>query len=163
MAETDITKTPAIGPHRGTDIFSAMRDEMDRVFQRFEVGVPRWPLLPRLHSGDWMVPQLDVRESDKLVAIDIDLPGVDENNVTVSIANGRLTIKGEKKSEHEEKEGDCYLAERSYGTFERSVQLPDSVDDSKLEAKFDKGVLKIVAQKRPGAAKAERKIEIKKN
>ena len=55
-----------------------------------------------------------------------------------------------------------YLAERSYGAFERSLRLPDTIDETKVEAKFDKGVLKVTAAKKPEAVKAERKIEIKK-
>jgi len=73
-----------------------------------------------------------------------------------------MTIKGEKKSEREEKEENYYLAERSYGKFERSLSLPETIDEDKIEAKFDKGVLKITAPKKPEAIKAEKKIEIKK-
>jgi HSP20 family protein len=163
MATTDITKANAKVPTRQPDIFGAMRDEMDRVLERFETG---WPHLPNLFSRsnghDWMVPQLDIHDNGKQLAIDVDLPGVDEKDVTVTLANGMLIIKGEKKSEHEEKKENCYVAERSYGTFERSLRLPDTIDDAKLEARFDKGVLKILAQKKPEAVKAERKIEIKR-
>ena len=74
-----------------------------------------------------------------------------------------LTIKGEKKQEKEEKSDSYYLAERSFGSFERSLRLPDTVDETKVEAKFDKGVLKVTAAKKPEAVKAERKIEIKKS
>jgi HSP20 family protein len=80
----------------------------------------------------------------------------------VTLANGVLTIKGEKKQNKEEKTENYYVAERSYGAFERSLQLPDSVDEAKVEAKFDKGVLRITAMKKPDAVKAQRKIEIKK-
>ena len=80
----------------------------------------------------------------------------------MTLANGVLTIKGEKKQNKEEKTENYYVAERSYGAFERSLQLPDSVDEAKVEAKFDKGVLKITAMKKPDAVKAQRKIEIKK-
>ena len=78
------------------------------------------------------------------------------------MANGVLTIKGEKKRNKEEKTENYYLAERGYGAFERSFLLPDSVDEAKVEAKFDKGVLRITAMKKPDAVKAQRKIEIKK-
>lgn len=81
----------------------------------------------------------------------------------MTLASGILTIKGEKKSEREEKKENYYMAERSYGSFERSLRLPDTIDESKVEARFDQGVLKVVAQKRPDAMKAEKKIEIKKS
>lgn len=164
MVNSEITKAATTTPARPTDLFGAMRDEMDRMLERFEHGFPRFPtLFSRRNGGDWMVPELDIRDTGKHLTVEVDLPGVDEKDVAVTLSNGTLTIKGEKKHEHEEKNGSYYLAERSYGAFERSVRLPDTIDEAKLEAKFDKGVLRIVAQKRPDAVKAERKIEIKKN
>jgi HSP20 family protein len=103
-----------------------------------------------------------VRENTNTITVEAELPGVDEKDVSVTVANGMLTIKGEKKQQKEEKTENYYLAERSYGAFERSLRLPDSIDDTKVEAKFDKGVLKVTAAKKPEAVKAERKIEIKK-
>src|SRR5690606_27285121 len=98
---------------------------------------------------------------EKQITIEVDLPGVDEKDGSVTMANGMLTIKGEKKSEREEKAENYHMAERSYGTFERSLTLPDTIDEEQITAQFDKGVLKITAQKRPEAVKAEKKIEIK--
>jgi HSP20 family protein len=109
-----------------------------------------------------MVPELDVHENDKSFSIEVELPGVEEKDVSVTFNNGYLTVKGEKKSEREEKKENYYLAERSFGSFERSLRLPDTLDESKIVARFDKGVLKISAPKRPEAVKAERKIEIAK-
>jgi HSP20 family protein len=80
----------------------------------------------------------------------------------VTLANGVLTIKGEKKREREEKDENYYLTERSFGRFERSLRLPDTIDSNRVEARFDKGVLRITAAKKPEAVKAERKIEVKK-
>jgi HSP20 family protein len=138
-----------------------MRDEMDRVFERFEHSWPRWPTLFR-RDGAITVPELDVRENTNAVVVEAELPGVDEKDVSVTLANGLLTIKGEKKHEKEEKGENYYLAERSFGSFERSIRLPDTIDEGKVEARFDKGVLKVTAAKKPEAVKAERKIEIKK-
>ena len=161
MAKTEITKSSETTPSRPRDVFSAMHDEMDRVFERFEHGWPRWPTLFR-REGAITVPELDVRENTNAIVVEAELPGVDEKDVSVTVANGVLTIKGEKKHEKEEKGENYYLAERSFGSFERSIRLPDTVDDAKVEAKFDKGVLKVTAAKKPEAVKAERKIEIKK-
>jgi HSP20 family protein len=138
-----------------------MRDEMDRIFERFEHGWPRWPALLR-REGVITVPELDVRENTNSIVVEAELPGVDEKDVTVTLVNGVLTIKGEKKQEKEEKGENYYLAERSFGSFERAIRLPDTVDEAKVEAKFDKGVLRVTAAKKPEAVKAERKIEIKK-
>jgi len=87
---------------------------------------------------------------------------MDEKDVSVTLANGVLTIKGEKKQGKEEKGESFYRSERSYGAFERSLRLPDTIDEAKIDAKFDKGVLTISAVKKPEAVRTERKIEIKK-
>lgn len=166
MAGTDITrnatKQATVGgqPH---SLFDAMRADMERLFERFESGWPRWPMAPfRATDRAVIVPELDVRDEGRQLVIETELPGVDEKDVTVKLTNGVLTIKGEKKSEHEEKQANYYMSERSFGSFERSVRLPDTIDDSKIEARFDKGVLKVVAAKKAEAVKAEKKIEIKK-
>jgi HSP20 family protein len=161
MAKTEIVPSPQKGATRPRDIVTAMRDEMERMFERFEHGWPRWPALFR-RDGEFAVPDLDVRENANSIIVEAELPGVDEKDVSVTLANGMLTITGEKKHEKEEKGESYYLAERSFGSFERALRLPDTVDDAKVEAKFDKGVLKVTAAKKPEAVKAERKIEIKK-
>jgi HSP20 family protein len=79
----------------------------------------------------------------------------------VTVANGNITIKGEKNQSLEEKNENFFLSERTYGSFERTRRLPDSVDENKIQAKFDNGVLKVTASKKPEAVKAARKIEIK--
>lgn len=163
MSKTDIEKTTMTSPSRTTDVFAAMRNEMDRVFERFELGLPRWPSLLRQGSGAIVMPELDVKESKDAITIEAELPGVEEKDVSVTFANGTLTIKGEKKQSKEETKENYYLAERSYGSFERALRLPESVDETKIEANFDKGVLKVKAAKKPEAIKAERKIEIGKS
>ena len=142
-------------------MFEEIRDEMNRVLERFESGWPRWTSLAPLHwPTSLVVPDLDVHENDKSFTIEVELPGVEEKDVTVSVNNGYLTVKGEKKTEREVNKDNYHLAERSFGSFERSLRLPDSLDDSKIEANFTKGILKITAPKRADA-KAERKIAIK--
>lgn len=164
MPSTEISKSKSPSSQQPVDFFGAMRDEMDRMFERFEHGWPRWPSMLRGgFARDVMLPELDVRENAEQFTIEVELPGVDEKDVSVTLANGALTIKGEKKSQREEKDENTYMAERSYGAFERSLRMPDTIDENKLEARFDKGVLKIVAQKKPEAVKAEKRIEIKKS
>ncbi len=165
MAKTEMTKSPETSVSRPRDIFSAMRDEMDRMFERFDTG---WPSALRRTggaggAGSMVVPELDVRENGQAFVIEAELPGVEEKDVTVTLANGMLTIKGEKRDEREEKDETYYRSERSFGAFERTLRLPDTIDDSQVEARFDKGVLTITAPKRPEAVKSERKIEIRKN
>jgi HSP20 family protein len=162
MAKSEIAKAPETALSRPRDILSAMRHEMDRLFERFEHGFPRLPGIFRHGDGGVMAPELDVRDTTTSITIEAELPGVDVKDISITLADGVLTIRGEKKQNREEKSDNYYIAERSYGVFQRALQLPDSVDETKVDAKFDKGVLKITATKKPEAVKAQRRIEIKK-
>ena len=92
-----------------------------------------------------------------------ELPGLDAADIDVKFAHNVLTISGEKKEEKEEKKEkkkDYYLSERRYGSFQRSFQLPDGIDAGKIEAKFDKGILKVTLPKTEKAQNHEKKIAI---
>jgi HSP20 family protein len=113
-------------------------------------------------------PAVDVSESEKAYEITAELPGMDEKNIEVKLADGGLTIKGEKQEDKEEKkekekekEKEYYLHERRFGSFERCFRVPEGVDTSKIEATFKKGVLTVTLPKSPEAQKAEKKIEVK--
>ena len=100
-------------------------------------------------------------EKNNAYEVTVELPGLDEKNIEVKVAKGRLTIKGEKQEEKEEKKKDYYLHERQFGSFERSFAVPDGVDTDKIEASFKKGVLRLALPKKPEAIKPEKKIEVK--
>jgi HSP20 family protein len=163
MPKTEITNPGETSVGRPRDIFSAMRDEMDRMFGRFERDWAFPSLFGREGRTAGLLPELDVREGSNSIAIEVELPGVEEKDISVTLANGVLTIKGEKKLEKQEKGENYHVTERSFGSFQRSLRLPDMVDDSKVEAKFDKGVLKVTAAKKPEAVKGERRIAIGKS
>jgi HSP20 family protein len=136
------------------EAFGALQREIDRVFDDFH------PF--RLARGASMGPRLDISETDGEYVIEAELPGVGEADVDVSVENDLITIKGEKKIDHEDKSKDYHLIERAYGAFSRSVSLPFSVDPAKVTATFDGGVLRVTAPK-PSEAKAEKKkVEITK-
>ena len=163
MADIETTKRNGGPVQRPIDLFSALQSEMDRVFDRFQHGLPglagAFAQEPGRRSN--MVPELDVHEDAKQLRVEAELPGVDEKDVTLTLNSGVLTISGEKRNESEKTEGNYHIAERSFGAFRRSLRLPDTIDENTLEAKFEKGVLVVSAQKRPEAVKAEKKIEIK--
>jgi HSP20 family protein len=150
---------------RYSDPFGALRSEMDRLFDSFMGGLPTFPSMfgPSGARGFGLTPSMDVKETDKEITIEAELPGLDEEDVSLTIQNGVLTIEGEKKLEHEEDKEDYHVMERRYGSFQRSLRIPDTVNEDKIEARFDKGVLKVVLPKRPEAASEQRKIEIKKS
>jgi HSP20 family protein len=139
--------------------FGALRRDMDRVFEDFsrEFG---WG--PPAAAGVATAPRVDVSETEGELRIEAELPGVDEKDVEVTLSNGRLTIRGEKKQEKEEKKQDYHLVERSYGSFARSLTLPFAADPEQVKASFAKGVLTVTVPK-PAEVKAkEKKIAIGK-
>lgn len=147
--------------------FETLRGEIDRVFTDFD---RHWhspfrkstfdvePFLPREIAAS---PAIDIIEKDAAYEVTAELPGMDEKNIDVQVANGNLIIKGEKKEEKEEKKKDYYVHERYFGSFERSFRVPETVDSDKIESTFKKGVLTVVLPKKAQAQKPGKKIEIK--
>jgi HSP20 family protein len=137
--------------------FDAIQQEIDRVFDRFN-GFNSWPAMFRdSSSGAFQAgfsPNMEVTETDNAIEVSTELPGLDEKDVEISVTDGMLTIRGEKKFEKDEKKKNYRLVERSYGSFERAVALPAGVDAAKVKAKITKGVLKVEIPK-PAAAKAQ--------
>jgi len=109
---------------------------------------------------EW-VPALDVSETDDAIEVQTELPGVDPDHVDVSLSGDLLTIRGEKKSESEEKKRDYHRIERSYGSFSRTVRVPSSVDPDKVEASYKDGVLTVTMPKREEAKAQTVKIKVK--
>ncbi len=174
MAETSskvpvkTEKAPAAMPPSLWPIES-LRRAVDRLFEDFDGGW-RTPfsrsffdLEPfRLPAAAWpTAPAADVTETDKAYEITAELPGMDEKNIEVKLANDVLTIKGEKREEKEEKKKDYYLHERSFGSFQRAFRVPESVDTDKIDASFKNGVLTVTLPKTAEAQKAEKKIAVK--
>ena len=150
--------------------FDSLRREVDRLFEDFAGGLWRSPfgrsffdIEPAWRSRSAMsaMPAIDVTETDKAYEITAELPGMDEKNVEVKVADDILTIKGEKQEEKEEKTKDYHLSERSFGSFQRASQVPSGVDTDKIDAKFSKGVLTVTLPKSTEAQKAEKKITVK--
>ena len=149
-------------PSRYQDPFQSFRSEMDRLFDSFLGGAPSLTSLRQGFSGaQVMTPTLDVKENEKEIVVKADLPGMDEKDINLTIHNGVLSLRGEKKSEHTDERENYHVMERSYGSFQRSIRLPDTIDEDKAEARFDKGVLTISLPKRPETVSAQKRIQIK--
>ena len=138
------------------DPFVTFRREMDRMFDDFFGGNGR-----SLQGVQSLTPVLDIDETEKDMVITAELPGVTEKDVEVNLTGDVLTIRGEKKAEHEEKNGNSYYMERRFGSFARSVRLPFEVKDQEVEAKFNNGVLTVRLPKPAEMQKAVRRIEVK--
>lgn len=141
------------------DPFQAFRRDFDRMVETmFQGATPtRWAGMP---GGVDL--RLDVSESGEEIKVRAELPGVDEKDVEVMLADDLLTIKGEKRIEEERKEENHHVVERSYGSFARSVRLPGGIDPGAVRATFDKGVLTVTLPKPPEVQQKTRKIEIGK-
>jgi HSP20 family protein len=147
------------------DPFSAMRRDMDRLFDDMWKGFGNGGGLPAVFAGGSAAPRIDVKETDTGFEVSAELPGVDEKDIEVELQDDVLTIRGEKKIEKEEgdKEKGYHVMERSYGSFARSITLPYSADSDKVSADFSKGVLKVVIPRPAEMAAKTRKIEVKAN
>lgn len=141
--------------HRNTfaDTFEQIQDEMNRMFDHFFNDTEG-----RLASTSFN-PCCDIEETDQAYLLKVELPGMEEKDIDVSVKDNVLTIKGEKKEEKEKKSKASHVRERSYGYFERSFSLPSNTDIEKVQAKFKNGVLKMEIPKDP--SKAPKAIEVK--
>ena len=126
------------------------------IFDRFFNGLE----LPTLFGGEEMVvPHFDISETEKEYVISGEIPGIDVKDLNVTLTDGIITIKGEKKKETEDKEENYHRIERHYGSFERSFRVPDKVNTDELDANYKDGVLKLTL---PKAEVSEvKKIEVK--
>ena len=139
------------------DPWSSLRREMDRTLETFgrDLG---WGG----NGGTAMAPTIDVSETDQELEIKAELPGVDKDDVDVTVADDVLTIKGEEKIDRDEKGKNYHVVERSRGSFMRSLTLPFRADPSKTKASFVDGVLTITLPKPPEVEAKAKKIAIGK-
>jgi HSP20 family protein len=129
-----------ITPWRSFPELEEMERRFDEIFGRaFQPRV--WRRLPVEERG-W-APAIEMFEKEDRFVVKVELPGMKEKDLDVSVVGDNLTIKGERKAESEVKEEDYYCCERSYGSFFRSIDLPSNVDAGKIEANFEDGVLEI--------------------
>ena len=108
-----------------------------------------------------MAPRIDISDSDKELVITAEMPGLDEKDFEVTLAGDLLTIKGEKKTENEDRNGNAYYVERRFGSFSRSVRLPFEAGDEQVAANYDRGVLTLRVPKPAEAQRHVRRIEVK--
>jgi HSP20 family protein len=169
-ASSEPAKTPVPAAPPSLFPLSALRDDIDRAFDRVFKDWPRFGSLmtPDLFNGGEffgkataVAPRVDVSEDDNAYEIVAEMPGVEEKDIEVAVKENRLTLRGEKKAEREEKKKDYHMTERSFGSYERTFQLPGDIDADKIKAEFAKGVLTVTLPKAPEAKAKERKVAIK--
>jgi HSP20 family protein len=118
------------------------------------------PMRTRLNDG-LLKPTLDLGATDREYTIAVEIPGVDEKDVKVEISNDTLTIQGEKKLEKEEKGKNYYRMERSYGSFQRTLSLPEDADQDNVAASFKKGILTVTMPRKALPKANVKQIEVR--
>jgi HSP20 family protein len=144
------------------DPLVALRQEVSRVFDDFfsGVGLPSFSNLEPATVATILAPRMDVSETDSEVQIAVELPGLDEGDVDVTLDGDVLTIRGEKATERDEDERDYHIIERAEGTFLRTLRLPFQADPEQVRADFRDGVLMIAIPKPKEAQQTSRRIEV---
>lgn len=156
-------------PHNFANPFSEFRHEMDTLFDRFFATRPAFDFrLPvredfatkKNFVKGMMVPEIDIHETTKNIRLKAELPGMEKDDIYLSLQEGVLTLEGEKKFETESEEEESQVVECRYGRFERTFTLPSSVDQGKIRAKFKNGVLTVWMPKISEKKWPKQKIEI---
>ena len=143
-------------PWKPFGVLGSTRNELDSLWSRFHRDAPSTGIF----TEEWL-PSVNISETKKNFIVKAELPGLDVKDVNVSLSGDLLIIKGEKKRDEEEKDEHHHFVERYSGSFQRSFQLPTSVMGDKVEAIFDKGVLKVTIPKAEEAEKKEIEIKVK--
>src|SRR4051812_47642433 len=129
-------QTPELSDWSSFDRLASFRDEVNRLFDF------SWPSRDTGLFSGWS-PALDVSDDKDNLVVKVELPGMKKEEIDLSLHDGVLTISGERKHEHESKEGESFRSERYFGKFQRSVTLPAAVDGNKVNATYKDGILTV--------------------
>ncbi len=142
--------------------FESFQREIDRVFNGFftDFGGFKSDFF-NLGRASSFSPRIDVSEDKTGINIAAELPGMNEKDIEVSFKDGQLLIKGEKTHDEKKESEDVYHVERSYGSFQRSIRVPEEVEADRIEASFKNGLLKIKLPKSEKEREQVRKLEVK--
>ncbi|CCK79845.1 MULTISPECIES: Hsp20/alpha crystallin family protein [Desulfobacula] len=145
---------------------SIFHDEMDRLFDNFVSQFGLSPFRPGSRmlegiTGSLLKPRLDLGSTQKEYTVSVEIPGVSEKDVSLELVDDTLIIRGEKKQEKEEKSKNFYRLERSYGSFQRTLSLPEDANKDNVKADFKNGVLNITIPRMEIVGSRAKQIEIK--
>lgn len=152
---------------RDDDPFTGFRQQMDslhrdmgRLFDDMSKESFADSFFPKDWGNEMLMPYIDETEDDKAFHVSVELPGMDEKDIDITLSDRQLTIRGEKKKDKEEEGKDFYRSERHFGAFRRMIELPGEIDEGKIEASFRKGVLRIELPKTKEAQEKIRHIDV---
>lgn len=160
-----VVRQEASGSYPASPLFQ-VHQEIDRMFDDMfrSFGFPSLGFnrgLESMAQQQWLRPTLDIGASDKEYTVTVELPGVDEKEISLEVVNDTLRISGEKKQEKEEKNKNYYRMERSYGSFQRVLSLPDDADHDGIKAAFKNGVMQVTIPRKEAAKAKVKQIEVK--
>ena len=145
----------------GIRTLSRLQRDIDGIFDEFFRGGTAMPSVRSFEKTAVMAPRMDIAETEKGYHLSLELPGVAEKDIDVSLNDGVLTVRGEKKAEEKKEGKNWHRVERSYGSFQRSITLPKGIDEEAVSAKFKHGILEIDVAKSEKKKDGSRKIEVK--
>jgi HSP20 family protein len=156
-------KREVAGRQEGADPTFALQSDINRAFENFWRSF-ELPMFGGSESGlaGTGIPRIEISETDDEVTVVAELPGMDEKDVEVSLAEGVLTIRGERRAEKEKRERGYVLQERSFGAVERVVPLPEGLDPNSAKAKFKNGLLTVTIPKTDEARAAVKRIPVQR-
>lgn len=133
--------------------FTNLRDEILDVFDNFNLG-----MAPTLSNQ--FFPRIEIKDKGTSYMIAVEVPGMSEKDMNVTVRDNNLILEGEKREEHKEEKKGIYRSEFSYGSFYRAIPLSDEIDPDKVSAAYKNGILKVTVEKRPEAQRKSKKIPI---
>jgi len=153
-----LTKNLLVKHNEESHPLMRLQRDMNRIFDRFFDD-----FRPSVFDAGALssFPKVDIKETKKEIQVTAELPGMEANDIDISISDDVLTLRGEKSQESKSEGEDYYHMERAYGLFHRSVALPNEVESDNVKAEFKNGVLKLLMPKKPAAQRKAKKIEIK--
>jgi HSP20 family protein len=154
------SRVPGLSRDSERDPFLSLHRDVNRLFEEvfrgFDGGLPSIGRTSR-YSGNW--PSVEISDNDKEIRVTAEVPGLEEKDIEILLDDGVLTLKGEKRSETEDK--DRQFSERYYGRFERHIRLGYEIEEDKIDARFRNGVLSVTLPKSAKAQSQTKRIEIK--
>jgi HSP20 family protein len=137
-----------------------MRRDLDKLFEGFAYPETRGRFQPQRMASGMIVPNVEMFDRKAEIVVKAELPGVEKDDIDLTVTKEALTIKGEIKKEEEIQEDGYYLSERRYGSFSRTLPLPVEIDSAKVKAHFRNGILEIIMPKKEDAKPQEIKVDV---
>ncbi|MFC1490639.1 Hsp20/alpha crystallin family protein [Candidatus Latescibacterota bacterium] len=144
---------PSIWRNNNSILSHSANDYFDSFFSA-------WPTFERDAEFKWS-PRVDIRETDKEIILDFELPGIDKKDIKVEVIDNRISISGERKQEKKEENVESHRIERRYGKYERTFSLPDTIKNDKISAEYKDGILTVNLKKTEKVIPKEIAVEVK--